>query len=83
MKNIILKISILLLLSSCASSEESWHEGARKIGARSLYVHKDGTKTSGEEWYANHKEEDKKFKEKNGNKKINSVNSSQVFIGFE
>ena len=84
MKKIILATFVVLLLNSCKSSEEQWHENTRILGAKSLYIHKDGAKTTGEEWYANHKEEDKKFKEKYSNApQKSSTQSSQVFIGVE
>lgn len=88
MKNLIklsLFISILFALNSCVASEKSWHESVRIMGAKSVYVHKDGTKTTGGEWYKNNPEEDRKFKEKYGvdGRRKGSVNPSQVFVGFE
>lgn len=78
-KNLI-KVLTILLLSSCTIGEEKWHESARMIGAKSIYVNKDGTRTTGEEWYANHPERDKKFKEKYGTP---YSKSSPTFIGVE
>ncbi|NBX53324.1 MAG: hypothetical protein EBT63_06735 [Proteobacteria bacterium] len=86
-KLIIISLFVLpiFILNSCTSSEKSWHESARIMGVGSVYIHKDGTKTTGEEWYKNHPEEDKKFQEKYGkdaNRK-RSINSSQVFVGMD
>jgi len=78
-------VLVVFVLNSCATSEESWHKNARIIGGKSVFIHKDGTKTTGEEWYKNHPEEDKEFQEKYGNPigKKGSVNPSQVFVGME
>jgi hypothetical protein len=55
------------------------------MGAKSVFIHKDGTRTTGKEWYKNHPEEDKKFQEKYGKDGSRKplVNPSQVFVGSE
>lgn len=77
-------VLLAFALNSCAASEKSWHKNARMIGVKSVFIHKDGTRNTGEEWYKDHPEEDRKFKEKYGENSIKkSVNPSQVFVGME
>jgi len=77
-----MKKLIELSLSSCTNLEKEWHESARIIGAKSVYIRKDGTKTTGEEWYKNHPQEDEKFREKYG-EIISSTKPSQTFVKME
>ena len=79
-KKLINIIAILWLITSCSVSEEDWHENARKIGAKSIYIDKNGNKVSGEEYYKNNPDKNKKFVKKYGEV---PAKTSQVFMAVE
>lgn len=76
----LINIIAILLITSCSISQEQWHESVRKIGAKSIYIDKNGNKISGEEFYKNNLKKNEKFIEKYGEISKSIANKNQLKV---